>query len=109
MQENSMQDCAKFNNPCGLGLALPLPERFDFAEALHLMRKGAAVARAGWNSQNQHIQIQHPTISSKMSVPYFFMTINQPRSTMDTEPQRVPWLASQTDLLAEDWFIVAPK
>jgi hypothetical protein len=41
------------------------------------------------------IALQVPDANSKMGLPYIYM------STVDGK--LVPWLASQTDILAEDW------
>lgn len=43
------------------------------------------------------IALQRPDIHSKMTLPYIFMVTAQ--------GQKVPWLASQSDILANDWYI----
>lgn len=71
----------------------------DFGVALRLMKdKGYKMTRKGWNGKGQYVQIQYPTETSKMTLPYFYI------QTVDGN--LVPWLASQTDLLVEDWEIV---
>ncbi len=55
--------------------------------------------RMGWNGKNQWIKLQRPTEFSKMTKPYIYMEIEHEDGTFD----RVPWLASQTDMLADDW------
>lgn len=55
-------------------------------------------SRRGWNGPGQFIELQVPDQHSKMTLPYIFITTVQ--------GDRVPWLASQTDLLASDWYIV---
>lgn len=55
-------------------------------------------SRRGWNGPGQCIELQVPDEHSKMTRPYLFITTVQ--------GDRVPWLASQTDLLAQDWYIV---
>lgn len=54
--------------------------------------------RKGWNGKDQYIQIQIPDEHSKMSLPYVYIKTVQ--------GDLVPWLASQTDLLADDWVEV---
>ena len=54
--------------------------------------------REGWNGKNQYIMIQNPTQGSKMTRPYIYIKTVQ--------GDFVPWLASQTDILADDWVIV---
>lgn len=69
----------------------------DFGEALKQLKKGKRVTRLGWNGQGQFIELQVPDEHSKMQRPYLFI------SPVNTE--LVPWVASQTDLLAEDWAL----
>lgn len=70
----------------------------DFGEALRLLRLGKKVQRAGWNGPGQFLELQVPDENSKMTLPYIYITTVQ--------GDRVPWLASQTDMLAVDWDIV---
>lgn len=75
-----------------------MPEQFNFSVALQKMREdGITVTRIGWNGQNQYIGVQVPSRESKNTLPYLFFV------TPDGE--RVPWVASQTDLLAGDWTV----
>lgn len=67
----------------------------DFSWALDRLKRGFRVYRAGWNGKGMWIALQDPDAHSKMSLPYIFLHTAQ--------AQRVPWLASQTDMLAEDW------
>lgn len=71
-------------------------KEFDFGEALKLLREGKKVSRSGWNGANQWLELQVPDAHSKMTKPYIYITTVQ--------GDRVPWLGSQTDLLADDWF-----
>jgi len=73
-------------------------ETFGFGRALELLRAGCAVERAGWNGRGMWVGLQVPDGHSKMTHPYIYM------STADGS--LVPWVASQTDLLAEDWHLV---
>lgn len=83
----------------------------NFSKALEFMKMGLEVTREGWNGKGMWLEIQHPDEHSKMTRPYVFMTIpagatNQFGEQGRWENQRVPWLCSQTDLLAEDWEVV---
>jgi hypothetical protein len=69
----------------------------DFGAALSELRRGGFVARKGWNGPGQWIHMQQPDHKSKMTLPYIYIHTVQ--------KDLVPWLASQTDLLAEDWVI----
>jgi hypothetical protein len=68
-----------------------------FDVALRRLRDGQTVCREGWNGKGMWIALQTPTDTSKMSLPYIYMCTAQ--------GDLVPWLASQTDLLAHDWHV----
>ena len=70
----------------------------NFGWALDRLKAGMKVARKGWNGKGMWLNLQVPDAHSKMSLPYIYM------KTADNH--QVPWLASQTDMLAEDWEIV---
>ena len=70
----------------------------NFSDALTNVKGGKKIAREGWNGEGMFVQMQTPDENSKMGLPYLYI------STVDGK--LVPWLASQTDLLAEDWVIV---
>ena len=72
--------------------------RMDFGSAVRELKAGRKVARAGWNGKGMWLGLQVPDAHSKMGLPYIYM------STVDGK--LVPWLASQTDMLAEDWMVV---
>lgn len=75
----------------------------NFGEAIKLLKEGKKVSREGWNGKNMYIELQIPDENSKMTLPYIFMR------TADSSlypSGLVPWLASQTDILAEDWIEV---
>jgi hypothetical protein len=70
----------------------------DFGEALKALKKGKRVTRPGWNGKGMWLELQRPDATSKMTLPYIFM--------FTADQQLVPWLASQTDVLAEDWVVL---
>jgi hypothetical protein len=70
----------------------------NFGEALQALRDGKRVARLGWNGKGMWLELQVPDAHSKMTLPYIFM-----KTACEN---RVPWLASQTDLLAYDWSVL---
>lgn len=70
-----------------------------FGWALKQMDNGAKVSRSNWNGKGMWIAIQRPDTHSKMTLPYIYMKTAQ--------GDLVPWLASQTDILSLDWFVVA--
>jgi hypothetical protein len=90
-------------------------ETFDFSDALDLLKQGRAVFRTGWNAGGQYIYLveaaSYPpkTDIAKVEfggedVPYgAYLAIKSAQRTV------VPWLASQTDLLANDWQVIPKK
>ncbi|HNK20333.1 MAG TPA: DUF2829 domain-containing protein [Piscinibacter sp.] len=82
-----------------------MEELFDFGEALNKLRSGQKVQRMGWNGKGLWLELQMPDEHSKMTLPYIFMSY--PADAKTTPGARVPWLASQTDMLAEDWKLAA--
>lgn len=76
----------------------------DFGEALKALKAGHEVCRDGWNGKGMWLELQVPDAGSKMTLPYIY--IEYPKGHVAySEGSRVPWLASQTDMLAEDWRI----
>ena len=86
---------------------------YDFGEALQFLKQGKRVARAGWNGKGMFIFLVPGSTFKVNRAPLLGIypegtEINYhahiDMKTADT--QIVPWLASQADLLAEDWVIV---
>jgi hypothetical protein len=67
----------------------------DIGQAVKRLLSGDRVARSGWNGKGMYIELQEPDDNSKMTLPYVYMYTAQ--------GDLVPWLCSQTDLLATDW------
>ena len=85
----------------------------DFGMAIDALKDGKKVARAGWNGKGMWLQLVEPHSNRPPSTPTA-MVLSLP-DDVDTLPwigmktadsKFVPWLASQTDMLAEDWMIV---
>lgn len=70
----------------------------DFGEALKALKDGQAVSRGGWNGPGQWLRMHRPSEHSDMDLPYIYI--------QTVQKKHVPWLASQTDMLAEDWVVV---
>ncbi|KPR17983.1 hypothetical protein AN666_14970 [Enterobacter hormaechei] len=70
----------------------------SFGIAIELLKEGDRVARKGWNGKGMWLELQRPDADSDMTLPYIYMRT--------ADGQNVPWLASQTDMLSEDWVIV---
>lgn len=65
--------------------------------AIKQLHNGSQVARRGWNGRGMWLKLQVPDAHSKMTLPYVYMHTVQ--------GDLVPWLCSQTDLLATDWVL----
>jgi hypothetical protein len=63
--------------------------------AVKELHNGRRVQRAGWNGKGMYLELQVPDANSKMTLPYVYM--------FTAQGDLVPWLCSQTDLLAKDW------
>lgn len=81
----------------------------SFGDAIELLKSGKRVARSGWNGKGMWLSYLDPYHNNQFSItekneaegtfsPYIGM------KTADNK--YIPWLASQTDMLAEDWGIV---
>lgn len=81
--------------------------QMDFGMALDQLKEGKKVARKGWNGKGIFIKLEHPKGDSKMTHPYIFIdTTGLKTDNKDALKDRVPWIASQTDMLAEDWIVI---
>lgn len=85
----------------------------DFGQALTQIKSGAKIARTGWNGKGMFLFLV-PGSTVKANRPPLMgiypegTEINYcPHIDMKTADEKVvPWLASHTDVLAEDWVIV---
>lgn len=64
-------------------------ESWDFGWALDQLRDGERVRRRGWNGKGMYLELQ------VHDEHYIYMKT--------ADDNLVPWLASQTDMLALDW------
>jgi len=69
-----------------------------FGDALDDLKRGKRIARLGWNGVGMWLKAQYPDEHSKMTLPYIYMSTAQ--------GDLVPWMASQTDILSEDWVVL---
>ena len=79
----------------------------DFGQALTELKNGNRVKRKGWNGDGIFLVLQVPDKNSKMTQPYIYIdTLGLKTNNPNAPKGRVPWLASQTDMLAEDWEVI---
>lgn len=87
----------------------------NFSDALAAVKQGNKISRSGWNGKGMYVVFQkgypngipinkntaeatgQPEGTVCRFTPYLMM------KTADPDPTFVPWLASQTDILADDW------
>lgn len=80
---------------------------FDFGAAVKYMKRGLKVARKGWNGKKQYIQlatgISYKTAQGEIVNCEHDAIGNQAIAFVGTSGVQMGWLASQADMLAEDW------
>lgn len=92
-------------------------ELFGIGWAVKQMHNGSRVARTGWNGRGMYLSYQpgypdgipiNANMAKATGLPEGTVCKFLPYVTMRTaDGAFVPWLASQTDLLAADWVEVA--
>lgn len=97
------------------------PDTFDFGLAIKALKEGKRVARKGWNDKGMFLFLLPGGNPQKSAIhdPALRAVIDQhcegdtfpalPSVRMWTADHKVltGWLASQTDMLSEDWEVVA--
>lgn len=83
---------------------------FSFSDAIKYIKRGMKVARKGWNGKNQYIElasnISYVTTEKKIVNCEHDAIGNQAVAFVGTSGVQMGWLASQADMLAEDWVFV---
>ena len=84
----------------------------DFGKAIEALKRGETVARRGWNGKGQYIELA--TNISYVNPAGNIINVehdaigNKAVAFVGTSGVQLGWLASQSDMLAEDWKIVKP-
>lgn len=84
----------------------------NFGEAIELLKKGKLVARKGWNGKNMHIYLEDSYVYKIPAGAFEGLSRKyDPAIIMYTAQgtHQPGWLASQADMLAEDWEQVTPN
>ena len=80
---------------------------FTFSEAIKYLKRGMKVARKGWNGKKQYIQlatgISYKDASGNIVNCEHEAIGNKVIAFVGTSGVQMGWLASQADMLAEDW------
>ena len=81
-----------------------------FGLAIEAMKKGKKVARSGWNGKEQYIElasnISYVNVKKEVINCRHDAIGNKAIAFVGTSGVQMGWLASQADMLAEDWVIV---
>ena len=82
----------------------------SFGQAIEAAKQGNKIARAGWNGKKQYVELAY-CISYKNSagevVNVNHCNIgNKALAFVGTSGVQLGWLASQADMLADDWYVV---
>lgn len=90
-------------------------DNMNFGEALVAVKDGANIARKNWNGSYQFVYLitgqelskgLHYGFGEYQGEPRFVDVLAIHTSKNDIQ---VGWLATQTDMLAKDWYIVGDK
>ena len=81
-----------------------------FSAALHELKMGSFISRSGWNGKGMWLELV-PADGWQRSTPPGVSHLGDfallPWIGMKTADDKfVPWLASQTDILADDWGVL---
>ena len=86
---------------------------FSFGQAIKELKAGAKVAREGWNGKNMSLfLVKGGAVSVAIEEHYGKGWGEKPTPVQDAiymytaQGSLVPWLASQSDVLSDDWSIV---
>ena len=83
---------------------------FSFSDAIKYLKRGMKVARKGWNGKRQYIQlavgISYATPAGEIVNCKHETIGNAAIAFHGTSGVQMGWLASQADMLAEDWMFV---
>jgi hypothetical protein len=82
----------------------------DFGDAIRALKNGKQVTRPGWNGKGMFLYLVPGSVFTVNRAPLLGIypegtqiNYNAHIDMRTAEGSCVPWLASQTDVLAEDW------
>ena len=87
-------------------------KNLNFGQAIEALKQGQRVARQGWNGKGMYLVLSEPKENSVSGVSSYINGTIDPIPTLPfivmktATNELVPWLASQTDILSEDWVIL---
>jgi hypothetical protein len=82
----------------------------NFGEAIIAVKKGNKIKRNGWNGKNQYVElatfISYKNTKGEIVNCNHDAIGNKALAFVGTSGVQIGWLASQSDMLANDWEIV---
>lgn len=82
----------------------------NFGKALEQIKQGKKVRRKGWNGKNQFIElatgISYKNLNNEIINVEHETIGNNAIAFVGTSGVQLGWLASQADMLSEDWEVV---
>ena len=86
------------------------PQNLNFGNAIRLAKEGFRLARKGWNGKDQYVELAScisyiSTTGEVVNVDHRAIG-NKALAFVGTSGVQLGWLASQADMLAEDWYVV---
>ena len=82
----------------------------SFGAAIIAVKQGQRIAREGWNGKNQYVElatcISYKNAAGEIVNADHDAIGNQAMAFVGTSGVQLGWLASQADMLANDWMIV---
>ena len=82
----------------------------NFGEAIEKAKNGAKIQRSGWNGKNQYVElatcISYKNAAGEIVNADHDAIGNKALAFVGTSGVQIGWLASQADMLADDWKIV---
>ena len=88
-------------------------EYMNFGEAIESMKDNKLVSRAGWNGKGMYLyitiqELNYPPCQNNEEWKSGVFDGSTFIVMRTADAKLIPWLASQTDILAEDWEIYNP-
>lgn len=81
---------------------------YSFGQAIEMVKQGERMMRKGWNGKNQYIElarnISYVDARGKIVNAEHESIGNRAIAFVGTSGTQLGWLASQADMLAEDWI-----
>lgn len=84
--------------------------KMDFGKAIQLLKEGKKLQRKGWNGKNQYIElatnISYINANGNLINCNHNAIGNSAIAFVGTSGVQIGWLASQSDMLANDWIVL---